>query len=112
MKSNRGRSAQGRNPEQGSGEAAIEEGGVDPVVEREGLNQQTAETQREGRDGETAQDQMNTGPRRLGREDGEPRRNPKKSDALGQQADPGPAPGGFQRVGVRKQDKSQGVMAA
>jgi len=32
-------------PKQGSGEAAIEEGGVDPVVEPERLTQQTAEAQ-------------------------------------------------------------------
>ena len=64
-KSNCGGSGKGRNSEQGSSEAAIQEGGVDPVVEPDGLNQQTAETQREGSDGKTAQDPVNTGRRRL-----------------------------------------------
>src|ERR1700736_29901 len=48
---NGGRSGQRGNSEQGSGKAAIEEGGVDPVVEPERLNQQTAEAQRESSDG-------------------------------------------------------------
>src|SRR5258707_14623535 len=110
-KSNCGRGDESSNAEQGSGEAAIEEGGVDPVEEPEGLNQQTAETQPEGSNSETAQDPVNASRGRLRGGAGEPPRNPDKSEALRQTADRNPRPAGLQWVCDSKKDHRQGQMA-
>src|SRR5580704_10316489 len=110
MESNGGRSGKGRNSEQGSGKAAVEECRVDPVVEPKRLNQQTAETEREGSDGETTQNPVNAGRRGLGRGAGQPRRNPQKSDPLGQPADRNPVPAGLQGDRNREEDHRERKM--